>query len=497
MVNKKYVMAIDQGTTSSRSMLFDHKGISAGVAQKEFTQHFPKPGWVEHDALEILSTVKWTIKELLDANKIDTNSIAAIGITNMRESAVVWNKHTGLPIYNSICWQSKQTIDICKGLIKKGHDAKFQAKTGLMIDAYFSATKIRWILDHVDGAQALAEKGDLLFGTIDTWLIWNLTKDHVHVTDYSNASRTLIYNIHDLNWDKELLEILNIPAVMLPEVKSSSEIYGISKKELFNGAEIPISSAIGDQQAALFGQACFEEGEAKNTYGTGCFLLMNTGEKIIKSKAGLLTTIAWGINGKVEYALEGAVFVAGSSIQWLRDGLLLIKDAKETEKYCLNVDSTDGVYMVPAFVGLGAPYWSPDARGAIFGLTRGTKKEHFIRATVESMAYQTRDILLSMEKDSGVPLKILKADGGATGNSFLMQFQSDILGVPVICPESHETTALGAAYLAGLAVGFWNSKNDIAKHWQSRAMWSPRMDKIQSDELYEGWKKAVAACMKF
>ena len=366
-----------------------------------------------------------------------------------------------------------------------------------MIDAYFSATKIRWILDHVDGAQALAEKGDLLFGTIDTWLIWNLTKDHVHVTDYSNASRTLIYNIHDLNWDKELLEILNIPAVMLPEVKSSSEIYGISKKELFNGAEIPISSAIGDQQAALFGQACFEEGEAKNTYGTGCFLLMNTGEKIIKSKAGLLTTIAWGINGKVEYALEGAVFVAGSSIQWLRDGLLLIKDAKETEKYCLNVDSTDGVYMVPAFVGLGAPYWSPDARGAIFGLTRGTKKEHFIRATVESMAYQTKDILLSMEKDSGVPLKILKADGGATGNSFLMQFQSDILGVPVICPESHETTALGAAYLAGLAVGFWNSKNDIAKHWQSRAMWSPRMDKKQSDELYEGWKKAVAACMKF
>ncbi|MFZ9609823.1 MAG: glycerol kinase GlpK [Methylococcales bacterium] len=497
MVNKKYVMAIDQGTTSSRSMLFDHKGISAGVAQKEFTQHFPKPGWVEHDALEILSTVKWTIKELLDANKIDTNSIAAIGITNMRESAVVWNKHTGLPIYNSICWQSKQTIDICKDLIKKGHDAKFQAKTGLMIDAYFSATKIRWILDHVDGAQALAEKGDLLFGTIDTWLIWNLTKDHVHVTDYSNASRTLIYNIHDLNWDKELLEILNIPAVMLPEVKSSSEIYGISKKELFNGVEIPISSAIGDQQAALFGQACFEEGEAKNTYGTGCFLLMNTGEKIIKSKAGLLTTIAWGINGKVEYALEGAVFVAGSSIQWLRDGLLLIKDAKETEKYCLNVDSTDGVYMVPAFVGLGAPYWSPDARGAIFGLTRGTKKEHFIRATVESMAYQTKDILLSMEKDSGVPLKILKADGGATGNSFLMQFQSDILGVPVICPESHETTALGAAYLAGLAVGFWNSKNDIAKHWQSRAMWSPRMDKKQSDELYEGWKKAVAACMKF
>jgi glycerol kinase len=497
MINKKYVMAIDQGTTSSRSMLFDHKGISAGVAQKEFTQHFPKPGWVEHDALEILSTVKWTIKELLDANKIDTNSIAAIGITNMRESAVVWNKHTGLPIYNSICWQSKQTIDICKDLIKKGHDSKFQVKTGLMIDAYFSATKIRWILDHVDGAQALAEKGDLLFGTIDTWLIWNLTKDHVHVTDYSNASRTLIYNIHDLNWDKELLEILNIPAVMLPEVKSSSEIYGISKKELFNGAEIPISSAIGDQQAALFGQACFEEGEAKNTYGTGCFLLMNTGEKIIKSKAGLLTTIAWGINGKVEYALEGAVFVAGSSIQWLRDGLLLIKDAKETEKYCLNVDSTDGVYMVPAFVGLGAPYWSPDARGAIFGLTRGTKKEHFIRATVESMAYQTKDILLSMEKDSGVPLKILKADGGATGNSFLMQFQSDILGVPVICPESHETTALGAAYLAGLAVGFWNSKQDIAKHWQSRAMWSPRMNKTESDGLYEGWKKAVAACMKF
>lgn len=494
---KEFVLAIDQGTTSSRSILFNHDGIAVAVAQKEFTQHFPKPGWVEHDAIEILETVKWTLKELQRDNNFDAKLIAAIGITNMRESTVVWNKHTGIPIYNSICWQSRQTINICDKLIADGHEDKFKNKTGLVVDAYFSATKIRWILDQVEGAQASAESGDLLFGTIDTWLIWNLTSNQAHVTDFSNASRTLIFNIHTLEWDKELLTILNIPEKMLPAVRNSSEIYGDTKKEFLNGGQIPIASAIGDQQAALFGQACFDVGSAKNTYGTGCFLLINTGGNAVKSNAGLLTTIAWGVDGEVEYALEGAVFVAGSAVQWLRDGLLLFKDAKETEQHCTKVESTDGVYMVPAFVGLGAPYWCPTARGAFFGLTRGTTKDHFVRATVESMAYQTKDILIAMQEDSGVNLMTLKADGGATANSFLMQFQSDILGVPVYCPETKETTALGAAYLAGLAVGFWASKEDIGQHWKIRASWTPKMKNENSHELYEGWRRAVQACKEF
>ena len=494
---KKYILSIDQGTTSSRSILFDHDGISAGVAQKEFTQHFPKPGWVEHDAIEMLETVKWTIKELLQKTKVNPELIAAIGITNMRESVVVWNKHTGIPIYNSICWQSKQTAGICEALIKEGHEDTFRERTGLVVDAYFSATKIRWILDHVEGSQALAENGDLLFGTIDTWLIWNLTTNNAHITDYSNASRTLVYNIHSLEWDKELLSILNIPLQMLPQVKSSSEVYGECKKDLFGGHGIPISSSIGDQQAALFGQACFEKGSVKNTYGTGCFLLMNTGQEVIQSKSGLLTTIAWGVDGEVEYALEGAVFVAGSAIQWLRDGLLMFEDAQETEQHCISAGSSDGVYMVPAFVGLGAPYWQANARGAIFGLTRGTSKSQFIRATVESMAYQTKDILIAMQEESGVKLNTLKADGGATANSFLMQFQSDILGIPVLCPETKETTALGAAYLAGLAVGFWKSKEDIAKHWKVKGSWSAKLDMNESNNLYSGWKRAVNACIKF
>lgn len=494
---KKYVLAIDQGTTSSRSILFDHDGISAGVAQKEFTQHFPKPGWVEHDAIEMLDTVKWTIKELLQKTQVNPELIAAIGITNMRESVVVWNRHTGIPIHNSICWQSKQTSGICEALIKEGHENAFRERTGLVVDAYFSATKIRWILDHVEGSQALAEKGDLLFGTIDTWLIWNLTENNVHITDYSNASRTLVYNIHTLEWDKELLGILNIPLQMLPQVKSSSEVYGECKKEFFGGHGIPISSSIGDQQAALFGQACFEKGSVKNTYGTGCFLLMNTGDEVIQSKSGLLTTIAWGIDGEVEYALEGAVFVAGSAIQWLRDGLLMFDDAQETEQHCISAGSSDGVYMVPAFVGLGAPYWQANARGAIFGLTRGTSKSQFIRATVESMAYQTKDILIAMQEESGSVLNTLKADGGATANAFLMQFQSDILGIPVLCPETKETTALGAAYLAGLAVGFWESREDIAKHWKVKGSWSAKLDMNESNNLYSGWKRAVNACMQF
>jgi glycerol kinase len=452
---KKYILSIDQGTTSSRSILFDHDGISAGVAQKEFTQHFPKPGWVEHDAIEMLETVKWTIKELLQKTKVNPELIAAIGITNMRESVVVWNKHTGIPIYNSICWQSKQTAGICEALIKEGHEDTFRERTGLVVDAYFSATKIRWILDHVEGSQALAENGDLLFGTIDTWLIWNLTTNNVHITDYSNASRTLVYNIHSLEWDKELLSILNIPLQMLPQVKSSSEVYGECKKDLFGGHGIPISSSIGDQQAALFGQACFEKGSVKNTYGTGCFLLMNTGQEVIQSKSGLLTTIAWGVDGEVEYALEGAVFVAGSAIQWLRDGLLMFEDAQETEQHCISAGSS------------------------------------------ESMAYQTKDILIAMQEESGAKLNTLKADGGATANSFLMQFQSDILGIPVLCPETKETTALGAAYLAGLAVGFWKSKEDIAKHWKVKGSWSAKLDMNESNNLYSGWKRAVNACIQF
>jgi len=496
-MEKKYVLAIDQGTTSSRAILFDHQGRITHVAQKEFTQIFPHAGWVEHDAMEIWGSVQSVMSEVLAKASVSASEIAAIGITNQRETAVVWDRHTGLPIHNAIVWQSRQTADICEDLKEKGYDPLFRSKTGLLIDAYFSGTKVKWILDHVEGAREKAEKGDLLFGTIDTWLVWKLSGGQKHVTDVTNASRTLMYNIYDLKWDDELLRILDVPSAMLPEVRSSSEVVAHTQKSLFFGEEVPIAGIAGDQQAALFGQACFEEGMAKNTYGTGCFMLMNTGEKAVRSDHGLLTTIAWGLDGKVEYALEGSIFIAGSAIQWLRDGLQIIKHAQESEHLARQVDSTDGVYVVPAFVGLGAPYWDSDARGAVFGLTRGTSQAHLVRATLESLAYQTKDVLTAMERDSGIRLKKLRVDGGATANNFLMQFQSDMLNVPVERPVVLETTALGAAYLAGLAVGFWKDKQSIADHWAMDQAFHARMDDKTRENLYNGWKKAVHVTRMF
>ncbi|MBR8658180.1 MULTISPECIES: glycerol kinase GlpK [Brevibacillus] len=496
-MEKMYVLAIDQGTTSSRAILFNREGHMVGVAQREFTQIFPRPGWVEHDAMEIWSSVVGVIGEVLANHNISAQEVAAIGITNQRETTVVWDRHTGLPVYNAIVWQSRQTADICEELKAKGLNDLFRERTGLLIDAYFSGTKVKWILDNVEGARAKAERGDLLFGTIDSWLIWKLSGGKAHVTDYTNASRTLMYNIYDLRWDDELLAHLTVPKAMLPEVRSSSEIYAHTDKDLFFGVEAPISGAAGDQQAALFGQACFEEGMAKNTYGTGCFMLMNTGERPVRSEHGLLTTIAWGIDGKVEYALEGSIFVAGSAIQWLRDGLRMLKSAADSEAYASRVESTEGVYVVPAFVGLGTPYWDSDVRGAVFGLTRGTSKEHFIRATLESLAYQTKDVLTAMEADSGINLKKLRVDGGAVKNDFLMQFQSDVLGVPVERPQVNETTALGAAYLAGLAVGFWKDRQEIAANWHVDGVFDVKMSEEKRNELYDGWKKAVRAAMAF
>lgn len=494
---EQYILALDQGTTSSRAILFNRKGEIVHIAQKEFTQHFPKPGWVEHDANEIWGSILAVIASVLSEAAVKPEQIAAIGITNQRETTVVWDKYTGLPIYNAIVWQSRQTAGICEQLKQQGYDELFRAKTGLLIDAYFSGTKVKWMLDNVEGAREKAEKGDLLFGTIDTWLIWKLSGGKAHVTDYSNASRTLLFNIHELKWDDEILAILGIPKSMLPEVRPSSEVYAKTVPYHFFGQEVPIAGAAGDQQAALFGQACFEEGMAKNTYGTGCFMLMNTGEKAVQSQHGLLTTIAWGIDGKVEYALEGSIFVAGSAIQWLRDGLRMIKQAQDSEAYAERVTSTEGVYVVPAFVGLGTPYWDSDVRGAVFGLTRGTTKEHFIRATLESLAYQTKDVLTAMEADSGISLKTLRVDGGAVKNNFLMQFQSDMLGVPVERPVINETTALGAAYLAGLAVGYWKDRSEIATQWQLERAFEPQMPSAQQAALYEGWKKAVKAAMAF
>lgn len=494
---EKYILSLDQGTTSSRAILFNHKGEIVHSSQKEFTQIFPKPGWVEHNANEIWGSILAVIASALSEANIEAQQIAGIGITNQRETTVVWDKETGLPVYNAIVWQSRQTSEICEELKEKGFNDTFRQKTGLLIDAYFSGTKVKWILDHVEGARKKAEEGKLLFGTIDTWLIWKLSGGRAHVTDYSNASRTLMYNIHELKWDEDLLEILNIPASMLPEVRPSSEIYAHTDLHHFFGEQVPIAGAAGDQQAALFGQACFQEGMAKNTYGTGCFMLMNTGEKAVVSKNGLLTTIAWGINGKVEYALEGSIFVAGSAIQWLRDGLRMFKDAKDSEAYATKVESTDGVYVVPAFVGLGTPYWDSDVRGAIFGLTRGTQKEHFIRATLESLAYQTKDVLGAMEADSGITLKTLRVDGGAVKNNFLMEFQSDLLNVPVERPQINETTALGAAYLAGLAVGFWNNQEEISKQWSIDQAFRPTMGEAKRHALYDGWKKAIHATMAF
>lgn len=494
---EQYILAIDQGTTSSRAIIFNHDGEIVTTAQKEFTQYFPQNGWVEHDANEIwLSVIAVYMEAIMNAG-IKPQQIAGIGITNQRETAVVWDKTTGNPIYHAICWQSRQTADICETLRKEGYENMIREKTGLLIDPYFSGTKIKWILDHVKGARKKAEAGELLFGTIDTWLVYKLTGGKVHVTDYSNASRTLLYNIHTLEWDQELLNMLSIPRDMLPEVKESSCIYGYTAGYHFYNIEVPIAGIAGDQQAALFGQMCFKSGMAKNTYGTGCFLLMNTGETPIQSKSGLITTIAWGINGKVEYALEGSVFVAGSAIQWLRDGLRMIDTAPESENIASQVEDSQGVYVVPAFVGLGAPYWNDQARGAVFGITRGTSKSHFVRATLESLAYQSRDLIEAMEKDSGISLTKLKVDGGAVKNSLLMQFQADILNVEVERPVLNESTALGAAYLAGLAVGFYQDREELVKSYKTDRIFTPSFSKEERERRYEGWKRAVKATVMF
>jgi len=494
---EKYVLAIDAGTTSNRAIIFDHKTNIVGVAQKEFAQIFPKPGWVEHNANEIWTSVLAVLADVLQSTKIKPEQIASIGITNQRETTVVWDKATGLPVYNAIVWQSRQTVSICDDIKALGKEKLFREKTGLVVDAYFSGTKVKWILDNVEGARAKADKGELLFGTIDTWLVWKLSGGAAHVTDYSNASRTLMYNIYDLKWDQELLDILTVPTSMLPKVLPSSYEYCKTANYHFFGQEVPISGIAGDQQAALFGQACFKPGMAKNTYGTGSFMLMNTGSKGIPSKNGLLTTLAWGLDGKVEYALEGSIFVTGSAVQWLRDGLKMIDSAPETEALASSVESTDGVYMVPAFVGLGAPYWDDKARGSIFGLTRGTTKEHLVRATLESIAYQTRDVLHAMEVDSGIKLAALKVDGGAVKNNFLMQFQSDILGVPVDRPVVQETTALGAAFLSGLAVGYWKSTEEVTNNWKLDKRFEPKLVEKTREALYKGWQTAVKATQSY
>ena len=489
-MGQKYVMALDAGTTSNRAIIFDVDSKIVGVAQKEFTQHFPQPGWVEHDAEEIWSSMHEVMREALEQSGLVASDIAAIGITNQRETAVIWDRATGRPIYNAIVWQSRQTADICEDLKRQGLVDEFQQKTGLVIDAYFSGTKVKWILDHVEGARARAEKGELAFGTIDTWLLWKLTGGKEHKTDYSNASRTLMFNIKTLEWDEALLKHLTVPKSLLPEVRPSSEVYGHTVPSII-GASVPVAGMAGDQQSALFGQNCFSPGEAKNTYGTGCFLLMNTGTDICMSKNGLVTTIAWGLDGKVEYALEGSIFVGGSAIQWLRDGLRLVDSAPDSEWVAKKVKDAGGVYMVPAFVGLGAPYWDMNARGMIIGLTRGTTKAHIVRATLDSLAYQTRDVLGAMEADSGNRLAALKVDGGAVANNLLMQFQADLLGVPVDRPQITETTALGAAYLAGLATGVWASKEELKKSWQLDTRFAPSLDQQEADKLYKGWKKAV------
>lgn len=486
----KYIMALDAGTTSNRCILFDEKGEICSIAQKEFTQYFPKPGWVEHDANEIWSSQLGVAVEAMAKLGIGADDIAAIGITNQRETTIVWDKNTGEPVYNAIVWQCRRTSEYCDSLKEKGLTDKFREKTGLIIDAYFSGTKLKWILDNVDGVRERAEKGELLFGTVETWLIWKLTKGKAHVTDYSNASRTLLFNIKDLTWDKEILEELNIPESMLPEPKPSSCVYGYSDASFF-GKEIPISGAAGDQQAALFGQTCFNPGEAKNTYGTGCFMLMNTGETPVYSNNGLVTTIAWGLDGKVNYALEGSIFVAGASIQWLRDELRIIESAADSEYMAKKVKDTNGCYVVPAFTGLGAPYWDQYARGTIVGLSRGVNKYHIIRATLESIGYQVNDVLHAMKADSGIDLAALKVDGGASANDFLMQFQSDIINAPVKRPSCVETTAMGAAYLAGLAVGYWNSKEDVIKNWAVDKIFSPIMGEDERERKIKGWNKAV------
>lgn len=491
---KQYVMALDQGTTSSRCILFDKQGNICSMAQREFTQIYPKPGYVEHNPMEIWSSQLGVAIEAMAMVNAKPENIAGIGITNQRETTIVWDKKTGKPIYNAIVWQCRRTADKIDKLKADGMEEKVRTKTGLVPDAYFSATKIVWILENVEGAKEKAEKGELLFGTVDTWLIWNLTKGKVHVTDYTNASRTMLYDIHNLKWDEELLEYFGIPETMLPTVKPSSFVYGYTDP-LVLGGQIPIAGAAGDQQAALFGQCCFKEGDVKNTYGTGCFLLMNTGEKPIASKNGLVTTIAATQEGEINYALEGSVFVAGASIQWLRDGMRMFKEAKQSEEYALNAVDTTGVYVVPAFAGLGAPYWNQYARGSVFGITRGCQKEHFIRATLESIAYQTYDVIKAMEEDAGIKLTNLKVDGGASANNFLMQFQSDILDATVDRPNCIETTALGAAYLAGLATGYFKDKDEIRQNWQLGKAFAPAIEGEKREELLKGWKKAVKCAL--
>lgn len=490
----KYVIALDQGTTSSRCILFDKQGNICSSAQKEFPQIFPKPGWVEHNPMEIWSSQVSVATEAMGKIGAHYSDIAAIGITNQRETAIVWDRETGEPVYNAIVWQCRRTADRIEKLKEDGLDRMIRDRTGLIPDAYFSGTKIAWILDHVEGARERAKQGRLLFGTVDTWLIWNLTKGAVHVTDYTNASRTMLFDIHKKAWDEDILNYFNIPESMLPEVKPSSCVYGCTSPDVMGG-EIPIAGAAGDQQAALFGQCCFEEGEMKNTYGTGCFLLMNTGETAVKSEHGLLTTIAASAREELQYALEGSVFVAGAAVQWLRDEMRMVRTAPQTEEYCTAVKDTDGVYVVPAFAGLGAPYWDQYARGTIVGLTRGTSKEQFIRAAVESMAYQVSDLIEAMEQDSCIRLKQLRVDGGACANNFLMQFQSDILNTRILRPECIETTALGAAYLAGLAVGYWKDKEEIKKNWQVSRTFDSRMDEESRKKLLKGWKRAVKCAL--
>lgn len=491
---QKYIMALDQGTTSSRCILFDKKGTICSMAQKEFTQIYPKPGWVEHDPREIWSSQLAVAIECMARMGVTAEQIDGIGITNQRETTIVWDRHTGEPVYNAIVWQCRRTADMIDALKEDGFDRVIRAKTGLIPDAYFSASKIAWILENVEGARIKAQRGDLLFGTVDTWLIWNLTKGAVHVTDYTNASRTMLFDIHKLAWDQEIMDRFHIPASMLPRVCSSSCVYGNTDASMLGGA-IPIAGAAGDQQAALFGQCCFEQGEVKNTYGTGCFLLMNTGNEAIASKSGLLTTIAASTSDQVEYALEGSVFVAGAAVQWLRDSMRMIRSAPQSQEYAGQVEDTAGVYVVPAFAGMGAPYWNQYARGTVVGITRGCTKEHFIRAALESIAYQTADVLTAMEQDSGIHLKSLKVDGGASANDFLMQFQADIVNTQVHRPECIETTALGAAYLAGLAVGYWRDQNEIRENWQIGAHFEPAMEHGKRESLLKGWKRAVKCAL--
>lgn len=492
---EKYILSFDAGTTSSRAIIFNKKGQIINVAQKEFQQIYPKAGWVEHDPMEIWASQSGVAREVLEMSSIRPDQIVGIGITNQRETILVWDKNTGKPVYNAIVWQCRRTASYCERLKEKGWIDKIRDKTGLVLDAYFSATKIAWILDNVEGAREKAERGDLLFGTVDTWLVWNLTRGKVHVTDYSNASRTMLFNIKDLKWDDEILEALNIPRSMMPEVKDSSCIYGYTDEHTYGGARIPIAGIAGDQQAALFGQNCFKPGMVKNTYGTGCFVLMNTGQEMIRSKNGLLTTIAWGIDGKVSYALEGSVFIAGAAIQWLRDELRLVYDSPQSEYYANKIEDTDGVVVVPAFTGLGAPYWDMYARGGIFGLTRGTKREHLVRATLESLAYQSKDVIEAMQEDAKIPLAYLRVDGGASANNFLMQFQADMLNTEVHRPRTLETTSLGAAYLAGLAVGYWKDLDEISEDFSIDRTFKPQMSQEKRDKNYKYWKKAIERSM--